>query len=225
MKRFVYIIFLFASSALHAQRIPSFGLNKVRITAPGRTIVAEITVSTVSSPDHEKLYYWYGSNAIHVTQGGYSGKLLHGKYEEYYADKSLKEQGEFSNGLKDGTWKSWLESGALGELVNWHKGAKDGDFTLYDELGQPKQTGRYADNFLEGKVLIYHGHDSVETVRYRHGQIVSNKLKTPSLWQKVKTIKWLHKKDSVQAAVTPLPVVKPQKEKKPKNKGSNNAVN
>ncbi|MBS7562779.1 hypothetical protein KHS38_00035 [Mucilaginibacter sp. Bleaf8] len=220
MKRYVYIIFLLASSSLQAQRIPSFGLNKVRITAPGRTIVTEITPSAVSSLHSDRIYYWYGGNTIHNTQGGYSGKLLHGKYEEYYTDKSLKEQGEFDSGLKDGLWRSWQESGALAELVNWQHGIKEGDFTFYDEQGQPRQSGRYADNLLEGKVLIYHGGDSVETVRYKHGQIVSNTLKTPSLWQKVKAIHWLHKRDSIQSTTATPPAVKPKKIKKQKNEAS-----
>src|SRR4051812_435661 len=105
MKKLFYLFLLSASSAVQAQYIPTLGVNKVRITAPGKTIVAELSTKNENAPRTDRSYYWYGSNAVHITQGGYSGKLLHGKYQEYYPDKSLREQGEFQKGLKEGTWK------------------------------------------------------------------------------------------------------------------------
>jgi len=67
-------------------------------------------------------YYWYEANEIHMTQGGYSGKLLNGVYTEYYKNKNLKTQGGFKNGLKDGHWKSWNTDGVLLSDTDWKHG-------------------------------------------------------------------------------------------------------
>jgi antitoxin component YwqK of YwqJK toxin-antitoxin module len=56
-------------------------------------------------------YFWFGSNAIHETQGGFDGKLLHGEYKAFFLDNQLKEWGSFSNGLKTGEWKYWHTNG------------------------------------------------------------------------------------------------------------------
>jgi hypothetical protein len=218
MKKLLHLLIL-TSAAAQAQRLPAtFGVNKVRITAPGKTILVELSTKKESELYNDRLYYWYGSNAIHTTQGDYSGKLLDGSFQEYYSDKSLHEQGEFKKGLKEGTWKTWQENGALDEIATWHNGLKDGEFTLYDAAGKPRQAGRYKDGLLDGKVLVYHEKDSVETIKYKGGQIVSNKLETPSLWQKVKAIKWKHKETLPTGTVPTMQLSKPKKVKKHKGK-------
>ncbi|WP_158829365.1 toxin-antitoxin system YwqK family antitoxin [Mucilaginibacter lacusdianchii] len=219
MKKLTYLLLLASTTTVQAQHIPTLGVNKVRITAPGKTIVAELSTKDESEPQTDRSYYWYGSNAVHITQGGYSGKLLHGSYQEFYPDKSLREQGEFKKGLKEGTWKTWQESGALEELTTWHYGQKEGDFVLYDAAGKPQKTGHYENGLLEGKVLIYHGGDSIETVKYKNGLVVSNKLASPSLWQKVKAIKWKRKVSPPENSVPPATApAKPKKVKKQKDK-------
>ncbi|MDF2432858.1 MAG: hypothetical protein JWP44_2489 [Mucilaginibacter sp.] len=122
MKRIIVIVFFFTAYHACAQKMPEMS-TKVRITAPDKTIVAEINeVAAVSSPKPGLYYFWYYANGIHSTQGGYNGKLLDGNYMEYYPDKSLKEQGYFIRGLKNGLWKTWNEDGTLKESVHWKSG-------------------------------------------------------------------------------------------------------
>lgn len=122
MRKVLTILFLFMYCFTYAQKMPEMGI-KVRITAPDKTIVADVNeVSAVSSPKSRLYYFWYYANGIHSTQGGYSGILLDGDYMEYYPDKGLKEQGYFIRGLKNGTWKTWNEDGTLKESVHWKSG-------------------------------------------------------------------------------------------------------
>jgi antitoxin component YwqK of YwqJK toxin-antitoxin module len=124
MKRIITILLFLLSGSVYAQKYPDLGLDKVRIVEPDKVIVAEINpVSKEQSAKSDRFYYWYSSNKIHFSQGGYSGKLLNGLYSEFYPNKNLKEQGTFKNGLKDGAWKSWNEDGTLNQISKWRKGA------------------------------------------------------------------------------------------------------
>lgn len=121
-----FILFLFfsliATGALYAQKMPELSYN-VRISEADKTIRAEINpVHDNSRAKPGLYYYWYGSNSIHSTQGGYAGNLLNGQYSEYYLNKSLKAQGSFKKGLKNGAWKTWNEDGTLAGTVNWSNG-------------------------------------------------------------------------------------------------------
>ena len=125
MRNIIFIFFCFLCYTTYAQKLPDYGLNKVRITEPDKIIVAEIeTVSSSPSIKPNLYYYWYSANTIHTSQGGFSGKLLNGPYTEYYTDKNLKEQGNFKKGLKDGVWKSWNEEGILTSVTNWKHGSE-----------------------------------------------------------------------------------------------------
>lgn len=123
MKRIILIFLLFISGTLYAQKMPYADLYKVSITENNKTIVTEIyPVANNPKAKLDLSYYWYSADAIHTTQGGYSGKLLNGQYNEYYLNKNLKLQGTFKNGLKDGVWKSWDEDGKMIETSNWKGG-------------------------------------------------------------------------------------------------------
>lgn len=142
-----------------AQKIPDLGIGKVRITLSDKTIAAELTANARDfTPKTDKTYYWYGSNAIHATQAGYSGRLLNGQYTEYYLNKNLKVQGNFKEGLKTGVWKKWDQDGRLTETAEWRKGLLDGDATTYA------------------------ANDSVRVMHYRDGKIRGTE---PSLLQRL----------------------------------------
>lgn len=74
----------------------------------------------------EKRYYWYNDKKIHKTYGGYSGKLLHGKYVEYFRNGELKSKGTFLEGLKDGNWRTYHQGGNIQSEVNYNKGDTSG---------------------------------------------------------------------------------------------------
>jgi hypothetical protein len=137
MRNILTVIFLLIAGAVFAQKIPETAIYRVRIYESDKTILAEIT--PVKSPPRAKAgldYYWYGANIIHATPGGYSGKLLNGRYTEFYPDKSLKAQGAFKKGLKTGVWKTWNADGALGQVTNWKKGVMttEGPFSLWKKI-------------------------------------------------------------------------------------------
>lgn len=123
MRKILVILFLLGSASVYAQRLPDAGLSTVRINESTKTIVAEISqIGDNPSVKPGLFYYWYSANAIHATQGGFSGKLLNGRYTEYYLNKNLKEQGAFKKGLKSGTWRTWNEDGTVSQVSNWEKG-------------------------------------------------------------------------------------------------------
>jgi antitoxin component YwqK of YwqJK toxin-antitoxin module len=123
MKRIVTMLLFFISGSVSAQKYQDYGLDKVRIVEPDKIIQAEIIpVTTEPGIKSDRFYYWYSSNKIHYSQGGFSGKLLNGAYNEYYLNKNLKEQGNFKKGLKKGTWKSWNEDGTLSQISVWKNG-------------------------------------------------------------------------------------------------------
>jgi len=125
MRNIIFIFFCFLCYSAYSQKLPDFGLNKIRITQPDKIIVAEIEpISSKPSIKPSLSYYWYSANTIHTSQGGFSGKLLNGLYTEYYTNKNLKEQGNFKKGLKDGVWKSWNEEGTLIAVTNWKHGSE-----------------------------------------------------------------------------------------------------
>jgi hypothetical protein len=121
------LLCLYTFAAL-GQKLPDYGLNKVRITDTSRTILAVIApVSSPPTANTKVSYYWYSADAIHATQGGYSGKLLNGPYIEYYPDKNLKQQGTFKKGLKEGIWKTWNTDGTLHSITKWKHGVEKSD--------------------------------------------------------------------------------------------------
>ncbi len=64
------------------------------------SIVAEVLAKEKSIPSSaDKEYYWYKSNSIMSTKGGYDGKLLHGQYSSFYLNSNLKEKGKYHMGL------------------------------------------------------------------------------------------------------------------------------
>jgi len=123
MKNILFIILISLWGRAYAQKMPDAGFYKVHINENDKTILAGI--SPVDDDVHVKpdlFYYWYSANAIHSTQGGFSGQLLNGQYSEYYLNKNLKQQGFFKNGLKSGVWKTWNEDGTLKATSTWEKG-------------------------------------------------------------------------------------------------------
>jgi len=125
------LILLFVPGFLQAQKIPDYGLYKVRILEADKIELIEINpVSGQPKLKKDRFYYWYMSDNVHMTQGGFSGQRLNGMYNAYYPDKNLKEQGVFENGLKTGTWKNWKDDGTLYEVSNWKEGIKQPDIKV-----------------------------------------------------------------------------------------------
>ncbi|MDQ0638303.1 antitoxin component YwqK of YwqJK toxin-antitoxin module [Pedobacter sp. W3I1] len=134
----------------------------------------------------DRKYAWFSGNQIRYTQGGYSGKLLNGIYNEFYDTKGLKTQGLFEMGLKSGKWKSWGEDGVLDSIVNYSSGKPNGKFEKYDQEGVLLERGSYRDGQLNGKLEKRIGTDSIQVTRYKRGKVVAYK---PG--KAVKITRWL----------------------------------
>lgn len=118
-----------------------------------------------------KKYYWYSNNQIHITQGGFSGRLLNGSYSDFYLSSSLKEKGTFKTGLKEGEWSVWTEDGILIERMNYKQGVLNGQFMKYDKTGSLWQEGNYMAGKIEGVFKTYHGIDSIMISKYKKGVV------------------------------------------------------
>lgn len=127
--------------------------------------------------DTDKKYYWFSNNQIKVTQGGFSGKLLHGLYSDYYLNSNLKEQGHFRLGLKQGEWKTWTEDGALIERANYNNGEANGRFYKYDKRGLLLEEGSYKHGKINGKLKQYIKADSVLITKYKNGVLQAKQTK------------------------------------------------
>lgn len=116
-------------------------------------------------------YYFYYLNKIQFNQGGHTGRLLHGNYQEIYASGRLQCQGQFENGLRIGDWKYWHANGNLEKLLAYKSGIKHGDFQEHYQDGTLKRTGRYQDDLLHGKIETYANGELESIARYRKGVI------------------------------------------------------
>jgi len=175
MRKLFLFIFILSSRGVMAQ-MPDYGLYNIHISDSARIIRAQVNpVSGTVSTRPALLYYWFGSNTIHEQQGGFSGKLLNGIYEESDRYHHLITQGGFKAGLKDGVWKTWNAGGRLASVISWDEGVKTGKFAYYDAGGNETQSGSYDHDLLDGKVMYHAGTDSVKTIRYKNGKIVPAK--------------------------------------------------
>jgi len=201
--------------------------RKITVNHPDHTIVAYLKPVISVSTESERTYTWFSGNQIRTTQGGYSGRLLNGLYEDFYLDKNLKERGYFDKGLKQGLWKSWNAEGVLREEMTWDKGQKNGNYAKYSQAGVMQEKGvyknglrngdyekyteagvlaeksTYKDDLLNGKQALFtglktaKGADSVKVVHYKNGKVVQPK----SFFPKISTpgfIKKLFKKKATK---------------------------
>lgn len=187
MKRIVLILLLLPFIS-QAQKMPGNGFDKLRIAQADKIIHAEILpVKFHPATKPELSYYWHRANVIHITKGGFSGKLLNGSYTEYYLNKNLKEQGTFTKGLKSGVWKNWSDTGNLLSWYSWSDGVKMGPFIIYDEKGKLIQSGNYRNDQLNGKIRFYDSAGTLTVVQYNNGNIVPDN--TRSFLQRINIFK------------------------------------
>lgn len=114
------------------------------------------------------VYSWYLKGTISCNLGGYSGKLLHGTYQEIINNK-LVAAGQFKEGLKIGQWKSWYNSGWLKEISNWQNGLLDGQHIIVSENGEILKSENYAKGkLINGKAEISKGSSVIRDDKGKH---------------------------------------------------------
>lgn len=121
------------------------------------------------SPSTGKMYHWYKSNAIMSTNGGFDGKVLHGKYAAFYLNNNLKEKGRIKKGLKCGEWKAWYDNGNINEIASWKKGSKTGGYALYSEDGKLLEKGKLKNGIRHGFIKSYAADTVSSLIRFKNG--------------------------------------------------------
>ncbi|CAM4116735.1 hypothetical protein SAMN06265348_103275 [Pedobacter westerhofensis] len=156
---------------------------KVTVHYPDHMVNAHVKPGGAPALKSDRQYYWFSGNQINMTQGGYSGKLLNGDYEDLYNNKNLKASGAFEQGLKTGVWKNWTEDGVLKDQFTFNEGQLDGTYVKYDIAGKIKEKGIYHHDLLEGKQEIVSA-DSTIVVYYHDGKIYTPKNIVPKFFRK-----------------------------------------
>lgn len=130
-------------------------------------------------------YYYHYKDAIHQSQGGYTGSLLDGTWESQYPNNLLYSQGMFEKGLKSGIWHYWYPNGRLQREEHWKEGRLHGSFIEFNTNGQPTEMGRYRHGLLHGTVVTLDNGITVEKTRYHKGKI-AKKFSFPKIFKRKK---------------------------------------
>ncbi|MXV50404.1 hypothetical protein GS399_05415 [Pedobacter sp. HMF7647] len=182
MKRAVYCVLLavFCGDAL-AQDLKNLVPHRVTVNYPEHVVTAEVNpVEHRVKTELDRFYFWYAGNSIQQTQGGFSGKLLNGKYVDIYLTKNLRESGFFKDGLKSGNWMNWYENGRLKDLVGYVGGLKEKRYFRYDTAGIMVESGVYKAGKLNGKQVVFEGGKQTITM-YKAGKAQQPKVKKKNI--------------------------------------------
>lgn len=146
--------------------------RKITITTPDSVIKTSIREKAFSGKVYESCdYYWYYAGKINHNQGGFSGKLIHGKYEVFNNQQKLLTVGGFMNGLKDGTWIRWNGFGKMRESCSFKKGKRDGVLKTFSVSGNLLAEMNYKNDLLDGKSKFYLK-DTIIVRKYKSGKEV-----------------------------------------------------
>jgi antitoxin component YwqK of YwqJK toxin-antitoxin module len=135
---------------------------------------------SIVAPEHfkyqnDKSYYCFADDTIITTQGGASGRLMHGSFTVYYPNKNLESRGEFKYGLKAGEWKQWNTEGKLIQLVTWKNGLLQGSYEAYNKQGDKIKDGYYKDGLFTGYEMQTGPDGKLKKVYYKKGKIKEDK--------------------------------------------------
>lgn len=206
------VLFVFSTLQLFPQTPTKQGKTyTININNKDESVQLSVLSKKVQLNTNKDLtYYWYASNKLMKTQGGYDGKLLHGQYVSFYLFNNLKEKGKFKKGLKNGEWLSWYENGKIKEVANWKNGLRKGKYQLYNEAGELVTEGYYKQDKQQCLWTNYQSGKIVSQKKYRKGLEIIPKPKSE---KKEKTV--VPKKEKSPKVVIDKQEKEIKKEKKP----------
>ncbi len=167
MKKLLFIFLLITITA-SAQKKKTY---TIYVNYPDYTLKADVLAEPLKKHAEKEIdYYWYTSNKIIHTRGGYEGKVLNGSYTSFYISGNLKEKGSYKNGMKHGEWTSWFENGNIREIILWKNGLKQGSVKSFDEQGNLLLVSQFKKGLLNGQQLIYEDNKLSSKKKFRRGQ-------------------------------------------------------
>lgn len=174
---YLFCFLLIAQTTVHAQsemNLLEQVQNRITINHDnGEKEVFTVTPKRTKARS-QRLYHWYQSQRVQQTQGGYAGKLLHGNYNRYAANKQIMLQGAYKKGLADGDWKEWRANHRLVKEEHWKKGRQNGKVRHYDAQGNLLLQGKMIDGKWHGKVWTFDTADSsYRWDYYAHGKQIA----------------------------------------------------
>lgn len=171
---FLYTIVILSYNSVFAQikyKLPDS--REVIITSSDSIIKARIsTQKYTGKTDNDATYYWYYANTIHYNKGGFTGNLLHGRYQVFTSDDQLILLGNFNHGLKTGEWKEWYSNGQIKTITHWKKGLKHGIFQAFTVEGKQTRQAKFKNGVLHGYMYIYYPDGTADVRRYKNGEEV-----------------------------------------------------
>lgn len=140
----IFMLLLISCKSVELKTMEQLG-HRINVRSENESVSVGLITAPVGIPiSPDKQYFWFDNGVILNTQGGYSGKLLHGNAVMHYRiNKQLKEQGQYHYGLKEGKWYLWGTNGVLKEIQSWKSGLRQGKTILYDSVGLEKATIKY----------------------------------------------------------------------------------
>lgn len=214
MKKLLFLILLI-SNTLFAQ-MKQKESSTVYLNYPDYTIKTDILAGKKKIATKENLtYYWFASNKVMETKGGYDGKILSGAYTSFYLSSNLKEKGVFKNGLKNGEWITWYENGKISEIITWRKGVKFGRYMNSDNNGNLLSEACYKNDKLNGSQTNYKDGKIIEKKKYKNGVEIIKKTKETKANDAISE----KPKNRFQAVKEKIKSIFKKKEEKGKNQG------
>ncbi|MDD2987159.1 hypothetical protein [Flavobacterium sp.] len=170
VKYFALFVVLFLTAMLSSFKDP---IQKKKITDVNFRYEF-FTSSKKTNIQQGRIYYWFKAGAIHTTENGSAGELLHSGFEKFYLDNQLAEKGSFSYGQKEGSWRTWHKNGLLDTKQYWQDGRKHGAFFSYNTNGVLVEKGSFKKGNKNGRWINFIKKD---TILYKNGVVYIKKVK------------------------------------------------
>jgi antitoxin component YwqK of YwqJK toxin-antitoxin module len=176
---FWFFILLFTDK-VYSQKTSDIGTAYHRIIFESNDTLFQFYVTNPGKqfkPKDDEEYYWYNSDTILKTFGGFQGKLLDGPFTKNFPNRNLCVQEIYTLGLKNGESKTWYPDGKLMSVIQWVNGKKDGFFKEYDSVENLVRYGKYKDDRLNGHIYYRSVNGGFIKFKYKQGVMKVHEIK------------------------------------------------
>ena len=126
---------------------------KVRVFQPDKKVLTEIKTYSTSNLTllHGPFQSYWDDGSIR-SQGIYQYGRKHGMWVESEPGRGKSSSGHYASELKDGEWTQLDTNGLIESIYTWKDGKLNGKFFLFDSTGQKKNEGIYQADTLVGEL-------------------------------------------------------------------------